>query len=438
MGGEQRLGEHVVEGPDPREGDHDRLVHGSTDAGRTTGGGHALVAAHDRDDRAEHRGLHDRAPEVGDRGVGEEGGPEARQVLVVDELRQDAAEDAEDQRVDVEQAGDQHQRQEARHDQVLDRVHAQHLERVQLLADLAGAEVGGDRGAGHAGHDHRVHPGRELADRGQHEEAPEPVERAEQGQEVGRLQARGAVAEGDRRDQQREPAKAQREQELRHELAAVGVGRADRRDDRLAGQDHHVADLLEQVLGGQEGPVGGATNHARAPSRSVASPPCAVSLALRETSAQAAKHKPWPWAMHWYVSVLFGEESHISCCDVGRDAGRAVPGGRRVRPGRPGRERGGGDYKVDVSRRIVSRPAEPRRGVHPEDRRPEQGHARRSPTSGVTVDDFYQRRDDRHARGPGRPVWIVNSRRTTRRPRSPTPGPRGRCGPAASARSSGR
>ena len=121
----KRLREHVVEGPDPREGDHDRLVHGSTDAGRAAGGGHALVAAHDRDDRAEDRGLHDRAPEVGDRGVGEEGGPEARQVLVVDQLRQHAAEDPEDQRVDVEQAGDQHQRQEAGHDQVLDGVDAQ-------------------------------------------------------------------------------------------------------------------------------------------------------------------------------------------------------------------------------------------------------------------------------------------------------------------------
>ena len=43
-----------------------------------------------------------------------------------------------------------HQRQEARHDQVLDRVDAEHLQGVELLADLAGAEVGGDRGAGDA------------------------------------------------------------------------------------------------------------------------------------------------------------------------------------------------------------------------------------------------------------------------------------------------
>ena len=54
------------------------------------------------------------------------------------------------------------------------------------------------------------------------------------------------VAERDRRDQQREPAQLQREQELRDELAAVRIRRPERRDDRLAGEDQHVADLLEQ------------------------------------------------------------------------------------------------------------------------------------------------------------------------------------------------
>ena len=39
------------------------------------------------------------------------------------------------------------------HDQVLDRVDTEHLQGVELLADLAGAEVGGDRGAGDAGDD---------------------------------------------------------------------------------------------------------------------------------------------------------------------------------------------------------------------------------------------------------------------------------------------
>ena len=105
------------------------------------------------------------------------------------------------------------------------------------------------------GDDDRGHERGELAHRGQDEEAAEAVEGAEQAEEVGRLQPRGAEAEGDRRDHHREPAELEREQELADELAAVGVGRPDRRRERLAGQDHHVPDLLEQALGGQERPV---------------------------------------------------------------------------------------------------------------------------------------------------------------------------------------
>ncbi len=72
---------------------------------------------------------------------------------MVEELGDDPAGEAEDDGEDVEQPGDQHQREEARHDQVLDRVDAEDLESVELLADLAGAEVGGDRGPGDAGDD---------------------------------------------------------------------------------------------------------------------------------------------------------------------------------------------------------------------------------------------------------------------------------------------
>ena len=59
-----------------------------------------------------------------------------------------------------------------------------------------------------------------------HEEPAEPIGRAEDRQKVLRLQARRPVADGDRGQQQRQPAQAQREQELRHELAAVRVRRA--------------------------------------------------------------------------------------------------------------------------------------------------------------------------------------------------------------------
>ena len=60
----------------------------------------------------------------------------------------------------------------------------------------------------------------------------------------------GAEAEGDGADQHREPAELEGEEELADELAAVGIRGLDRRHDRLAGQDHHVSDLLEETLRG--------------------------------------------------------------------------------------------------------------------------------------------------------------------------------------------
>src|SRR6478752_7961156 len=126
-----------------------------------------------------------------------------------------------------------------------------------------GAEVGGDRGAGDAGDDDRGHERGELADRGEDEEAAEAIEGAEEGEEVGRLKAGGAEAEGDGTDKHRKPAQLQGEDELGDELAAVGVGRADRGRDRLAGEDHHVPHLLEQALCGQEGSIGYGSDHLR-------------------------------------------------------------------------------------------------------------------------------------------------------------------------------
>ncbi len=140
--------------------------------------------------------------------------------------------------------GHDHQREEARHDEVLDGVDAEHLQRVELLAHLARAEVGRDRGAGDTGDDDRGHARADLANRAEHEEAAEAVERAEDRQEVGGLQAGRGVAEADGRDQQREPAQPQREEELRDELAAVGVGRAQGGHDRPPGEDHHVPKFL--------------------------------------------------------------------------------------------------------------------------------------------------------------------------------------------------
>ena len=180
MSREQRLREDVVEREHAHEGDDDRLIDGAAHPLGASGRSHPLVGADDRDDRPEHRGLQHRSPEVGDRGVVEESREESADRLVVEELRAEPADDAEDQRVDVQQPRDQHQRQEARDDQVLDRVDAEHLECVELLADLSGTEVSGDRRAGDAGDDHGGDGGRELADRGKDEKPAEAVEGAEE------------------------------------------------------------------------------------------------------------------------------------------------------------------------------------------------------------------------------------------------------------------
>ena len=115
---------------------------------------------------------------------------------------------------------------------------------VEFVADLAGAEIGGDRRAGHARDDDRVDERRELPDRGEHEEPAKTIQRPEQHEEVRRLQPGRLVSECHRREQHREPAQAHREQELQDELVPVGVRRTDGRHQRLAGQHHHVADLL--------------------------------------------------------------------------------------------------------------------------------------------------------------------------------------------------
>ena len=103
--------------------------------------------------------------------------------------------------------------------------------------------------------------GPDLANRAEHEEAAEAVQRAEDREEVRRLQPGRGVAEADRGDQQRKPAQPQREQELRDELAAVGVRGAQGRPDRPAREDHHVPEFLEHVPCGNERPLGNATNH---------------------------------------------------------------------------------------------------------------------------------------------------------------------------------
>src|SRR4051812_29353049 len=109
VGGEQGLGEDVVEREDAEEGDHDGLVDRSADPFRAPGRGHALVGADDRDDRPEQGRLDDRPPQVDRRGVRQQGREERPQRRPERERGEHAAEDAEQKRVDVEQRRHDHQ-----------------------------------------------------------------------------------------------------------------------------------------------------------------------------------------------------------------------------------------------------------------------------------------------------------------------------------------
>ncbi len=238
------------------------------------------------------------------------------QRLAVDELGEHPAEDPEQDRVDVEQPGDEHQREEPRDDEVLDGVDAEDLQRVELLADLARAEVGGDRGARDAREHDRGDDRADLADRGEHEDPAEAVQRPEDRQEVRGLQAGGGVADADRRDQQRKPAQPQREQELRDELAPVRVGGAQRGDDGPARQDHHVPDFLDEVPRREERPLCCAANHFLYPSSGHSR---RIRAALRELYAMR-----WRSAtLHaWKRNPLRGLTAGVAPA-TGREAGGA-------------------------------------------------------------------------------------------------------------------
>jgi hypothetical protein len=111
--------------------------------------------------------------------LGEEGGEEWTELGAVGDRHEHAAEGSEQQRVDREQRRKQHQRQEPGHHEALDRVDAEHHQGVELLADLAGAEVRGHRRARDPGHHDRAYQRCEFPHHDDHEQATETVDRAE-------------------------------------------------------------------------------------------------------------------------------------------------------------------------------------------------------------------------------------------------------------------
>ena len=104
-----------------------------------------------------------------------------------------------------------------------------------------------------------------------------------------------AEADRDHRDGHRKPAELQREQELADELAAVrDTGGLTAAIDRLAGQDHHVPDLLEQALAGRN------ARSATAPTIPLSDAPVAAS------SGAADGHPPETLTRHQFISAPSG------------------------------------------------------------------------------------------------------------------------------------
>src|SRR3954465_6923499 len=136
---------HEVHDEQQHERDDHGLVHRVADALRPAGGVHALVAGDDRRDQPEDQRLGHALPEVGElreRGEARYVGP--RGAVLENHVEDVAAGDADHADQAVEEDRDQHAGQHAGHHEPLDRVDAEHHHGVQLLTDLAGAEVGGD------------------------------------------------------------------------------------------------------------------------------------------------------------------------------------------------------------------------------------------------------------------------------------------------------
>ena len=123
------------------------------------------VAAHQPGDQAEDGGLDDRDQHLGKAGdqrqrrdVG--AGRDVLQIHTEDE----AADQADGDHRTVEQQRDEGRGDHAGHDEPVDRVDAEHLERVDLLTDGAGAEVGADGRRPGACHHEHCHQRAQLGD----------------------------------------------------------------------------------------------------------------------------------------------------------------------------------------------------------------------------------------------------------------------------------
>ncbi len=237
---------------------------------------------------------------------------------------------------------------------------------------------------GHAGQDDRVHERGELADRGEHEEPAEPVERAEQRQEVGRLEARDGVAEHDRATRSsgnQQSLRANRNCAANSE--PYGYGGRIAETTRLAGQDHHVPDLFEEAFDRQEGLITGCSDQRGLHSSRVF-----------PAGGAAGAHKPTPAVGKRPSENRRAPELQVVFSARGERVEDYRATGAMRAPGDPGRLRARGlrrrSASTSTSRGRASRSTSPSRCSRP--RRPSPStptscsryattRARRSPTS---------------------------------------------------------
>ena len=180
---EEDLREEVVDDEDEDAREHHRARRRLAHALGAAGGVQAEVAGRDRDDAAEDERLHQPLDEVvRDEAQREAAGgdllphraPVEARGDADDERRDQVAADDADEVVDDGEDRQHDQRGEhPRGDQLLDRVGAEGVERVDLLGDAHGAELRGDAGADAAGDHEAGEHGAELAD---HRAGDEPAD----------------------------------------------------------------------------------------------------------------------------------------------------------------------------------------------------------------------------------------------------------------------
>ena len=250
----------------------------------------SLVGGDDAGDQTEGQRLDLAGPEVLDLGQRTErgqvgtGGP-----ALEDDVEEVAARDADHADQPVEQDRDQHRGEHPRDDEALDRADAQHLHRVDLVADLAGPEVGADSRTARAGDEQRGDDRAGLAEDGEHRGRP--------GERLGtELAGQRAQLQGDDRA---ERDGDQRRRQDRHTGDEPGLLDELADLERPLGQrPDHVQGECEEVPAGRERargrePAVEQAGGLRLVGRRHPSPPCRGSVAVGARPAASGSGAQW-------------------------------------------------------------------------------------------------------------------------------------------------